>query len=105
MEFDFSFATPAAATNANQVQQNRMTKNNTVSPAPTVTPWSLRQQAAADNYQYNQVSPSRSPSGPTYTQLGGAANTRQNNYTSPQQQANPGKIKKLMLQNGTNFNQ
>lgn len=45
---------------------------NTSSPTPASGNWPMRQQQApTDNYQYNQVSPSRSPNGPTYTQLSG----------------------------------
>lgn len=51
----------------------RMPKN-TSSPTPANSNWTMRQQQTpSDGYQYNQVSPSRSPNGPTYTQLNSSA--------------------------------
>ncbi|XP_065226744.1 aryl hydrocarbon receptor nuclear translocator homolog isoform X3 [Planococcus citri] len=53
---------------------NRISKT---SPAPPQPAWTLRQQQpVTEGYQYNQLSPSRSPNGPTYTQLN--AGVRQN---------------------------
>lgn len=58
----------------------RMPKNNTTSPTPANAAWRQQQQQQPEGYQYqpatNQLSPSRSPSGPTYTQLGGAGGPR-----------------------------
>lgn len=62
----------------------KISKDNT-SPVTTAANWSLRQATAqqqahpvTEGYQYNhnQTSPARSPSGPTYTQLS-AGNSRQ----------------------------
>lgn len=50
----------------------------------------LQQQPVTESYQYSQVSPSRSPSGPTYTQLSGG-NNRQSYHTTTAPQANAGK--------------
>lgn len=49
-------------------------------------------QPVTEGYQYNQeMSPSRSPSGPTYTQLSGGA--RQTTYHNPSPAtASPGKF-------------
>lgn len=71
----------------------RMPKNTT-SPTPTAANWALRQQQpVTESYQYNQVSPSRSPNGPTYTQLSGGSVRQQQhqpgNYHSNASQANP----------------
>lgn len=51
-----------------------------------------QQQAPTDNYQYNQVSPSRSPNAPTYTQLSGNSRAQQhpNYHPSSANQANSG---------------
>ncbi|XP_012063133.1 PREDICTED: aryl hydrocarbon receptor nuclear translocator homolog [Atta cephalotes] len=44
--------------------------------SPTPQPWAIgRQQPVTEGYQYSQLSPSRSPSGPTYTQLSSGART------------------------------
>lgn len=48
---------------------SRISKTSTTSPTPAQTAWSLRQQPVTEGYNYSQLSPSRSPSGPTYTQL------------------------------------
>lgn len=71
----------------------RIPKNNTTSPTPAAAAWSLRQQQpVTEGYQYSQISPSRSPSGPTYTQLSGG-NPRQTTYhTTTPAQPNPGLI-------------
>lgn len=70
--------------------------NQNTSPTPAATAWTLRQQQpVSEGYQYSQLSPSRSPSGPTYTQLSSGVNARQNYHTatSGQQQApHPGKM-------------
>lgn len=52
----------------------------------------LQQQPVTESYQYNQVSPSRSPSGPTYTQLSGTNSRQQSYHTSTAPQANTGII-------------
>lgn len=74
--------------------------NQNTSPTPAATAWTLRQQQpVSEGYQYSQLSPSRSPSGPTYTQLSSGVNARQNYHTatSGQQQApHPGKIIKMI---------
>lgn len=51
-----------------------------------------QQQPPTDNYQYNQVSPSRSPNAPTYTQLSGSSRAQQhaNYHPSAANAANPG---------------
>lgn len=56
------------ASPAPQPNLARMPKPTTASPGPS-QPWTLC-QSSQENYQYSEVSPSRSPSGPTYTQLG-----------------------------------
>lgn len=45
----------------------------------------LQQQPVTESYQYNQISPSRSPSGPTYTQLSGGNPRQQQQPQHPQQ--------------------
>lgn len=53
----------------------------------------ILQQPVTEGYQYSQLSPSRSPSGPTYTQLSSGARTPATQYhavtTVPN---NPGNI-------------
>lgn len=66
------------------------------SPTPSATQtWTMRQQQQAppESYQYSQLSPSRSPSGPTYTQLSSGINSRAYSATATTQQApQPGNI-------------
>ncbi|XP_011687128.1 PREDICTED: aryl hydrocarbon receptor nuclear translocator homolog isoform X2 [Wasmannia auropunctata] len=53
---------------------NRIQKPANTSPTPQA--WAIgRQQPVTEGYQYSQLSPSRSPSGPTYTQLSSGART------------------------------
>lgn len=70
-------------------------QNSSPTPAnPQV--WPMRQQAQPEGYQYSQLSPSRSPSGPTYTQLSSGINSRPayHTATSAQQQGpQPGEIR------------
>jgi len=72
-----------------------MAKNSqNASPTPA---WTMRQQQQPppESYQYSQLSPSRSPSGPTYTQLSSGINSRPAyNATATTQQAphQPGKF-------------
>uniref|UniRef100_A0A1B6CDX3 Aryl hydrocarbon receptor nuclear translocator homolog n=1 Tax=Clastoptera arizonana TaxID=38151 RepID=A0A1B6CDX3_9HEMI len=66
---------------------SRITKATT-SPTPAQTAWSLRQQPVTEGYQYNQLSPSRSPTGPTYTQL--SAGARGAPYHTAPAAPNPG---------------
>lgn len=70
--------------------------NQNSSPTPAAAQaWTMRQQGQPESYQYSQLSPSRSPSGPTYTQLSSGINTRPSYHTttSAQQQApQPGEI-------------
>ncbi|XP_015608322.1 aryl hydrocarbon receptor nuclear translocator homolog isoform X2 [Cephus cinctus] len=55
---------------------NRIPKPANTSPTPVQQAWSIgRQQPVTEGYQYSQLSPSRSPSGPTYTQLSSGART------------------------------
>ena len=64
--------------------------NQNASPTPAgAQAWAMRQQAQPESYQYSQLSPSRSPSGPTYTQLSSGINNRPSYHTatSAQQQA------------------
>lgn len=74
-------------------------KTQNSSPTTPANPqvWPMRQQTQTEGYQgYNQLSPSRSPSGPTYTQLSSGINARPayHTATSAQQQgAQPGKMK------------
>lgn len=50
-----------------------------------------QQQAPPESYQYSQLSPSRSPSGPTYTQLSSGINPRSAyTATATQQAPQPG---------------
>lgn len=73
------YGSPGASTGSGTVHLARIPKTNT-SPTPAAAAWSLRQQQpVTEGYQYNQLSPSRSPSGPTYTQLS-AGNSRQSTY-------------------------
>lgn len=76
--------------------------NQNASPTPVGSQaWTMRQQAQPESYQYSQLSPSRSPSGPTYTQLSSGLNTRPSYHTatSAQQQApQPGEEKIYQLQ-------
>jgi len=63
--------------------------NQNASPTPAGSQaWAMR-QAQPESYQYSQLSPSRSPSGPTYTQLSSGINARPSYHTttSTQQQA------------------
>lgn len=48
----------------------------TTSPTPAQSAWTLC-QPVTEGYQYSEVSPSRSPTGPTYTQLSGGSRTTQ----------------------------
>jgi aryl hydrocarbon receptor nuclear translocator len=72
-----------------------MTKNSQ-NASPTPAAWTMRQQQPPESYQYSQLSPSRSPSGPTYTQLSSGINSRPAypNATATTQQAphQPGKF-------------
>ncbi|KAK0173667.1 hypothetical protein PV328_006829 [Microctonus aethiopoides] len=62
---------------------NRMQKPTNTSPTPVQQAWTIsRQQPVTEGYQYNQLSPSRSPSGPTYTQLSSGARTPATQYHS-----------------------
>ncbi|XP_076681492.1 aryl hydrocarbon receptor nuclear translocator homolog tgo isoform X2 [Andrena cerasifolii] len=55
---------------------NRIQKPANTSPTPVQQAWAIgRQQPVTEGYQYGQLSPSRSPSGPTYTQLSSGART------------------------------
>ncbi|CAG7837683.1 unnamed protein product [Allacma fusca] len=68
---------------------NRITKANT-SPTPGQVAWSqtsqhLRQSGSEGYQQYNQMSPSRSPSGPTYTQLSGGSSRASSGVSSSAQ--------------------
>lgn len=77
------------------------TNQQNTSPTPAAAAWSLRQQPVPEGYQYSQLSPSRSPSGPTYTQLSGSGvNARQSYHTATatQQQGHPGRKLKLNFQ-------
>lgn len=80
------YGSPGAPAGSSSVL-GRIAKNNTTSPTPAATAWTLRQQQpVTEGYQYNQLSPSRSPT--TYTQLSG--NSRQTNYhTTTAAQSNP----------------
>lgn len=84
------YGSPSAAqqqTNSGSVL-SRISKTSTTSPTPAQTAWSLRQQPVTEGYNYSQLSPSRSPGGPTYTQLSGGSRG------TPYQPApgNPGKF-------------
>lgn len=78
--------------------------NQNASPTPAASQaWAMRQQPQPESYQYSQLSPSRSPSGPTYTQLSSGINARPSYHTttSTQQQApQPGKINESFNING-----
>ncbi|EEB18222.1 conserved hypothetical protein [Pediculus humanus corporis] len=80
---------------------NRMSKTSTTSPTPAQTAWSLRQQPVTEGYNYSQLSPSRSPSGPTYTQLSGG--TRGTPYQAAP--GNPGKEKRKCMWGWQSANQ
>jgi aryl hydrocarbon receptor nuclear translocator len=73
--------------------------NQNASPTPAASQaWAMRQQTQSESYthtQYSQLSPSRSPSGPTYTQLSSGINSRPSYHTaaSAQQQGpQPGEL-------------
>ncbi|XP_043483669.1 aryl hydrocarbon receptor nuclear translocator homolog isoform X2 [Leptopilina heterotoma] len=60
---------------------NRIQKPTNTSPTPVQQSWAIgRQQPVTEGYQYSQLSPSRSPSGPTYTQLSSGARTPATQY-------------------------
>lgn len=62
--------------NASSSVLNRIQKPANTSPTPVQQAWAIgRQQPVTEGYQYGQLSPSRSPSGPTYTQLSSGART------------------------------
>jgi aryl hydrocarbon receptor nuclear translocator len=71
---------------------SRINKSNT-SPTPGQVAWSqssqqqqqqhIRQSGSEGYQQYNQMSPSRSPSGPTYTQLSGGPARAPSGVTAP----------------------
>ncbi|XP_026462933.1 aryl hydrocarbon receptor nuclear translocator homolog [Ctenocephalides felis] len=66
-------------------------ENSTTSPTPAQAAWNLRQQQpVTEGYQYNQLSPSRSPSGPIYTQLSGGARPTTYHTTNTTQPNNAG---------------
>lgn len=66
---------------------NRINKS---SPASAQSAWTVRQQPVTEGYQFNELSPSRSPNTQTYTQL--TTGTRQNasSYHTPASTANAG---------------
>ncbi|XP_054747469.1 aryl hydrocarbon receptor nuclear translocator homolog [Anastrepha obliqua] len=74
----------AGGPSPNTAHMAKIPKANS-SPTPAATTWTTlrqqqqQQQAVSEGYQYNQTSPARSPSGPTYTQLS-AGNARQATY-------------------------
>lgn len=60
---------------------SRIQKPANTSPTPVQQAWTIgRQQPVTEGYQYSQLSPSRSPSGPTYTQLSSNARTPASQY-------------------------
>ncbi|XP_047354498.1 aryl hydrocarbon receptor nuclear translocator homolog isoform X2 [Vespa velutina] len=60
---------------------SRIQKPANTSPTPVQQAWAIgRQQPVTEGYQYSQLSPSRSPSGPTYTQLSSGARTPATQY-------------------------
>ncbi|XP_076544360.1 aryl hydrocarbon receptor nuclear translocator homolog tgo isoform X3 [Osmia lignaria lignaria] len=60
---------------------SRIQKPANTSPTPVQQAWAIgRQQPVTEGYQYNQLSPSRSPNGPTYTQLSSGARTPATQY-------------------------
>ncbi|XP_073990611.1 aryl hydrocarbon receptor nuclear translocator homolog tgo isoform X4 [Rhodnius prolixus] len=63
---------PIGYVSPGQQGMSRITKP-TASPTPAQSAWSLCQQPVSEGYQYSEVSPSRSPTGPTYTQLSGGS--------------------------------
>uniref|UniRef100_A0A1B0AAB5 Aryl hydrocarbon receptor nuclear translocator homolog n=1 Tax=Glossina pallidipes TaxID=7398 RepID=A0A1B0AAB5_GLOPL len=81
------YETVTGGPSPNTAHMAKIPKANT-SPTPATASWPLRQpqqqQRVTEGYQYNQTSPARSPSGPTYTQLS-AGNARQ----APTYQATP----------------
>lgn len=74
--------------------------NQNASPTPAASQaWAMRQQAQSESYPYSQLSPSRSPSGPTYTQLSSGINSRPSYATSHQQQTpQPGNLKQEIME-------
>lgn len=57
----------------------------------------FEQQPVTEGYQYSQLSPSRSPSGPTYTQLSSGARTPATQYHAVTTVPNPNNPGKSML--------
>lgn len=86
-----TYETNASPISYNSPQQAQVTSRHSTKSSPQPTPsahshnaWNLRQQPVTEAYQYSQLSPSRSPNGPTYTQL--SAGARCQSYPIP----NPG---------------
>lgn len=93
MLFLFRYGSPGTRT---PVGLAKGSQNASPTPSATQT-WTMRQQQQAppESYQqYSQLSPSRSPSGPTYTQLSSGINPRSAyTATATQQAPQPGKLK------------
>ncbi|XP_075217529.1 aryl hydrocarbon receptor nuclear translocator homolog tgo isoform X3 [Lycorma delicatula] len=83
-------ASPISYNSPTQAGIPRISKTTT-SPTPAQTAWTLRQQPVTEGYQYSQLSPSRSPTGPTYTQLStGARGAAPGAYHAAPGPPNPG---------------
>lgn len=66
-------------------------KTNNTSPPPAATAWSLRQpQPVTESYPYSELSPNRSPTGPTYTQLSATGSRQTSTYTPSSAQPGSG---------------
>nr|WPW46125.1 juvenile hormone receptor methoprene-tolerant protein [Diaphorina citri] len=86
-------ASPISYNSPQQSQQAQVTSRHSVkSPTHSAShshnahhpQWNLRQQQpVTEGYQYSQLSPSRSPNGPTYTQLSGGARAQAYPVSNP----------------------
>lgn len=69
-----AYGSPGQQQSASSSVLSRIQKPANTSPTPVQQAWAIgRQQPVTEGYQYSQLSPSRSPSGPTYTQLSSGA--------------------------------
>ncbi|XP_043281795.1 aryl hydrocarbon receptor nuclear translocator homolog isoform X3 [Venturia canescens] len=76
-----AYGSPGQQTASSSVL-SRMQKPANTSPTPVQQAWAMSRQPVTEGYQYSQLSPSRSPGGPTYTQLSSGARTPATQYHS-----------------------
>jgi aryl hydrocarbon receptor nuclear translocator len=88
----FRYGSPG---NRTPVGMTKSSQNASPTPSASQT-WTMRQQQQQpppESYQYSQLSPSRSPSGPTYTQLSSGIQSQRpayNTTATTQQAPQPG---------------